>query len=144
MGNRYSREEQEQIKSLVKEGLTNREIAVQLGRPEAGIKNLRYRLDLTRDIKDSIRSLRNEKEGLEAQKEKLDWSIRDLSIEVRSLEEKRTRVGKALALEEKLLKMKIETQLTSLRMEKPELFHISGAEQIARLCIELLEKWLLS
>jgi hypothetical protein len=41
MRRRYSREELNQIKSLAEEGLTSREIAERLGRPEAGIRNAR-------------------------------------------------------------------------------------------------------
>ena len=107
MGSRYSREELEKIKSLVGDGLTNREIAVQLGRPEAGIRNLRYRLNLKMKKREDIRSLLSHKEGLEARIAELNQMIIELSNEVRSLEEKKKCLDIALREEERSLKRKI-------------------------------------
>ena len=39
MGKRYTKEEIDQIQALTDEGLTSNEIALQLGRPEAGIRS---------------------------------------------------------------------------------------------------------
>ena len=65
MGYRYSKEETDQIKNLIKQDLSNREIASKLGRSEAGIRNIRYRLSLKRKTRDELESLRNMKEKLE-------------------------------------------------------------------------------
>ena len=41
------------------------------------------------------------------------------------------------------MKMKIESQLVSLKIEKPDLFRITGAEQMGKL-VGVFLKWLLS
>ena len=64
MGKRYSKEEINQIQILTEEGLTSNEIATQLERPEAGIRNIRYRLNLKRETKESLQSLTKERKAL--------------------------------------------------------------------------------
>ena len=46
MDRRFTRAEKEQIKTLVSEGLTNKEIAERLNRTEAAVRNIRYRSKL--------------------------------------------------------------------------------------------------
>lgn len=67
MGKRYSKEELEHIESLVSEGLTNREIAIRLERPEAGIRNLRYRQGLKNKAKNETRKLFKQRDTLRVQ-----------------------------------------------------------------------------
>jgi DNA-binding CsgD family transcriptional regulator len=43
-------------KALTEQGLTSQEIASQLGRPEAGVRNIRYRMNLKREKKESLQA----------------------------------------------------------------------------------------
>ena len=54
MGKQYSKEEMEQIRTLANEGVTNREIASTLQRPEAGIRNIRYRQKLKAETPEKL------------------------------------------------------------------------------------------
>lgn len=143
MGNRYSREELGQIASLVDEGLTNREIAATLGRPEAGIRNLRYRLSLKGKARENFRCLHSQRERLEAQIEELNQSIIKLSGEVKCLEEKKAQIEIVLDADKESIEARIENELISLKTKKPELFYIRGEEQLAKLVGYFL-RWLLS
>jgi predicted transcriptional regulator len=115
VGKRYTREEISRIKALSEEGMTSQEIASQLGRPEAGIRNIRYRLNLKRETKESLQSLTNERKAL-AKK------VYDLRHETASLQIKKQDISKALTFQQQTLKTKLETTLRKLKHEKPELF----------------------
>ena len=140
MGNRYSKEELGSIEPLIMEGLTNREIALRLGRTEAGIRNVRHRHKLKRKTEDSIRHLHLQKEKIESEIDELKQAKTQLSTNVKSLEEKKEHL---LAFNEELAKKKIEETLIDLKIEKPGLFYISGEEQIAKLVGHFM-KWLIS
>ena len=140
MGNRYSKEELGRIEPLILEGLTNREIASRLGRSEAGLRNVRYRLKLKRKTTNAIRHLQLQKEKVESEIEELNQTKTQLSTNVKLLEEKKEHL---LAFNEDLAKKKIEETLIKLKIEKPELFYISGEEQIAKLAGQFI-KWLFS
>jgi hypothetical protein len=66
-----------------------------------------------------------------------------LSIDIESLVEKKRHYESLINLDESLLKTKIEDRLRELKIENPELFHISNEEQIAMLVGNVL-KWLIS
>ena len=141
MGNRYSKEESSQIESLVAEGLTNREIASKLGRSEAAVRNLRYRTKLQKKTRDDIGSLSRLKEKLESEIGELNQTKTSLSNDVRSLEERKEHLENLLTQES--TEKKMEDKLMELKLEKPELFYISGEEQIAKLAGYFV-KWLIS
>ena len=113
------------------EGLTNREIAAQLNRTEAGIRNQRHRMKLQADTKASLLSLLKEKKNLSTK-------VAFLKSEVRTLQERRDDISKILGTGEEALNKKLTTALTRLKDRKPELFNISGAEQIGKLVGELI------
>lgn len=140
MGNRYSKDELGSIEPLILEGLTNREIASRLGRSEAGLRNVRYRLRLKRKTGDSIRHLQLQKEKAESEIDELNQTKTRLSANVKLLEEKKKHL---LTFNEELAKKKIEETLINLKIEKPELFNISAEEQIAKLVGHFV-KWLVS
>jgi len=147
MGARYSREDLEQIKARIAEGLTNREIATGLGRTEAGIRNLRYRLKLEADTRETLQSLLRERKALSKKITGLDWSRAQLSSEIKSLQDKKDNISELLRIDEEALKERLKTALTELKHQKPELFHISGAEQIGKIAGYLTGafiKWLVS
>lgn len=137
MGYRYSKVELGRIKSLIQKGLTNREIALRLGRSEAGIRNIRHRLKLTRKTEDCIKSLQEQKKKIEPEIEELNQTKNQLTSDIQALE---TKKAKLLNFNEELMKTKIEDKLIELKIEKPELFYISGEEQIAIFVGHLLKR----
>ena len=140
MGNRYSKEEQERIKTLVNEGLTNREIAAQLNRTEPGIRNQRHRMKLETDTRASLQSLLHEKKTLNTQ-------LSNLRREVETMKARHTVISKILGTQEEALNKRLTTALTRLKDRKPELFNISSQEQIGKLAGNLtfaFLKWLVS
>ncbi len=131
MGNRYSKEELGSIEPLILEGLTNREIASRLGRSEAGLRNVRYRHKLKRKTEDSIRHLHLQKEKVESEIDELKQTKTHLIDELRPLEEKKNGYENLLTADMESIKDFIEDNLIELKIEKPELFSITGEEQIA-------------
>ena len=131
MGNRYSKEEMDQIQSLVAEGLTSREIASKLGRHEAGIRNIRYRLNLTRRVEDNITSLNKQQKDLQSKITELEKTIEHITNEIEVLEEKKERYESLLNSDKESIKKMMEDNFIELKIENPELFSITGEEQIA-------------
>lgn len=60
MGSRYTNEEISQIQALTQEGRTIKDLAEILGRPEAGIRNIRHRIRLKTKTKQTLKTLRTE------------------------------------------------------------------------------------
>ena len=143
MTSRYSREELKEIKSLLAQGLSSREIGSRLDRSEAGIKNVLYRFGLRRQLVDSIRLLCQKKEGLESKINELTQRKAILSSEWAGLEDKKERLESVLREKSESLKRKIEWKLLGLKIEKPELFYLSSQEQSAIL-VGYIFRWLFS
>ena len=143
MGIRYSKEEMDQIQSLVAEGLTSREIASKLGRPEAGIRNIRYRLNLRRRLEDNITSLNKQQKDLQSKINELEKTIEHLTNEIEILEKKKEQYKSLLNSNKESIKKMMEDHLIELKKEKPELFSITEEEQIAKLVGNFV-KWLIS
>ena len=135
MGKRYTKEEISQIQTLTEEGLTSNDIAYQLGRPEAGIRNIRYRLNLKRETRESLQSLTKERKTLTKK-------VSDLRIEVASLQKKKQDISKAMATQQQTLETRLESTLRKLKHEKPELFEITYREQRTQLTGELAGSFL--
>ena len=147
MGRRYSKEDLEQIKALVNEGLTNMEISNKLGRSEAGIRNIRYRLKLEADTRETLQSLLQEKDMLSKEIASLNRTRSTLSSEISSQQGRREKISGLLSLDEDALNDRLIKALTRLKDQKPELFYISGEEQIGKLAGQLTVtfiKWLFS
>ena len=125
MGNRYSKEEQERIKTLVTEGLTNREIATQLNRTEAAIRNQRHRMKLQADTKASLQSLLQEKKTLQTQ-------VSNLRREAETMQARRTVISKILGSQEEVQNKRLTTALTRMKDRKPELFNITDRSKTGR------------
>ena len=136
MGNRYKKEEMTHVENLVLEGLTNRQIALKLGRSEQAIRNLRYRLKLKTHTEDTIRSLTQSKKELETEVNKLVKNKNCLTSVIDVLEKKKRQIVNS---NETLMKKQIEETLVELKIEKPELFHITGQDQIAILVGRILK-----
>jgi hypothetical protein len=140
VGKRYTKEEISQIQALTIEGLSSREIADRLGRPEAGIRNLRHRMKLKTTTKETISSLRQDIRQLKQEKAGLR---RDIS----SMKRRRTDISKALQADEATLQRRLVITLTKMKHEKPELFNITLEEQIGKLAAEVtanLLRWITS
>jgi IS30 family transposase len=142
MGYRYTRDEISQVERLVSQGLTSREIAKRLSRSEAGIRNIRYRKKLIAETVEDIKSLQKEKKRLEDQIEGLDQTIALRSEYIKSLEDKKEHHEKILLSKEESMRKMIEDKLMALKLEKPELFYITEAEQIVKLGATIVS-WLL-
>ena len=135
MGKRYSKEEISRIKALTKEGRTSREIASQLGRPEAGVRNVRHRMNLKRETNESLQSLTQERNTL-AKK------VTSLRFEIASLQAQKQDISKVLTIQQQTLEKKLVASLRKLKHEKPELFEITDREQIAKLTGQLIGSYI--
>ena len=139
MGRRYALEEIHEIQALIKEGLTNRQIATRLSRSEAGIRNIRHRTKLKTDSTKNLQTL------LENERELTDQKSR-LQREITTLTGRRDELRSVLRMDEQALNQRLQTALTRLRDYKPELFRISSEEQLIKLVGEFTEafiKWLI-
>ena len=140
MGKRYTKQEIGQIQALTEQGLTIKQIAEALGRPKAGIRNIRHRTKLKAETRESIESLKHERRTLNDKVQELRW-------ELSTLQTRKEQVSKALNIEEQALYQKLYNALNQMKDQKPELFHISVEEQIAKITVQLAGsflKWLIS
>jgi transposase len=139
MPKRYKQEELKQIQNLVTQGLSNREIAERLGRAEAGIRNIRHRLKLKTNTQDQLGVLLQEKGELEKKVQEQRQTQTQLSWQLESLQKKRQETQTYLKLDQLILEQKLQISLIELKIKKPELFYMSGAEQIAKLAIHFIQ-----
>jgi hypothetical protein len=65
------------------------------------------------------------------------------TIQLSSLQNKRQETRACLELDQQTLQQKLQTALAELKVKKPELFYITGTEQIAKLATHIIQ-WLLS
>lgn len=135
MGKRYTKQEISQIQALTKEGHTIKKIAETLGRPEAGIRNIRHRNKLKTKTKLSLGSLKQDEKALTRRVSRLRQNIQ-------ILETRKDRVQQALQVEEETLNRKLYTALRKLKGQKPELFHITTEEQIGRIVVALTSSFI--
>ena len=143
MPKRYSQEEIKQIQNLVAQRFSNRDIAKRLGRAEAGIRNMRHRLKLKTNTQHQLQSLLQEKTKLEEEMQELRRSQAEETMQLSSLQNKRKETRAYLELDRLTLQQKLETALIELKNKKPELFYITGTEQIEKLATHFIQ-WLLS
>lgn len=126
---RYNKEELSLIKSLIEQGLSNKEIALRLRRSEAGVRNLRYRIGLVKKAEDEVEALfkrrdelRSEVEGLSEQREAL---IKDLS----KLNDEKDKLESIINADKIQLQNTIANILSTLKVMRPDLFILSPKEQ---------------
>ena len=143
MPKRYKQEETKQIENLVAQGLSNAEIAQHLGRAEAGIRNMRHRLKLKTNTQNQLQPLLREKKELEKKVQEQRQTQTQLSWQLESLEKTRQETQTYLKLDQQTLEQKLQTALVELKTKKPELFYVTGAEQIAKLGAYFIQ-WLFS
>jgi len=77
----------------------------------------------------------------------LNKKVQGLRWELSSLQTRKEQVSKALHIEKQALNQRLYKALTRLKDQKPELFHISVEEQIAKITVQLAGsflRWLVS
>ena len=140
MGKHYTKEEMERIKTLVSVGHTNREIAAQLNRTEAAIRNQRHRMKLQSETRDSLKSLLQKKKTLNTQ-------VFSLQRQIETMQIRRDDISKILGTKEEALNERLTKALSRLKDQRPELFNISPQEQIGKLAGAITAsflEWLIS
>ncbi len=130
MGKQYTEQEKQRIQELAEQGHTDESIAHQLGRSTNAIRNYRHRTNIT--TKETINI-----EQLKQEKQKLSQKNGELEKQMKQLETRRNQVGQALRIEETQLTQKLEAELVQLKNVRPELFEITGQEQLAKLTTQL-------
>ena len=130
MGKRYTKDEISQIQMLSGEGLTLRDIASQLGRPEAGIRNIRYRVKMKTSRRESIKQL-------SAKRQDLSQQVYRVGGELWRLESRAVDIEKALKVDEATLNTRLKTALRKLKDTRPDLFEITFEEQLGKIAAEL-------
>jgi len=129
LGHRYSKDEIGLIGSLVDEGLTDREIALKLGRSEAGIRNLRYRISLVKKVEDEMKTLLLHRDTLREAVKRLQHQQQTLTSEIPALEKKKQEITSILNLDTILLQNVLAQALTTLKLQRPDLFDLSREER---------------
>jgi len=138
-GKRSSRQELAQIETLTKEGLTCREIAQKLGRSSAAIRNLRYKKHLVAKAEDKTKALFQQRDELSNVVKSLQGEKRVLSFEIDYLKGEKERLEVAIRTDKGLLQETLAQGLINLKRQRPDLFTLSGPEQLARFLKVLLK-----
>ncbi len=139
-GRRYKKDETIQIEALIEEGLTSREIAQKLGRSEAGIRNIRYRKGLIKKAESETKVLYQQRDNLRNAVKGLEEQRRTLYNDVESLKAEKEKLELIIGIDKLRLQQTLAQALTNLKMQRPDLFILSGQEQMAMLLGELLKR----
>ncbi|MFC1803848.1 hypothetical protein ACFL0D_07790 [Thermoproteota archaeon] len=140
MGKRYTEQEISQIQALTNEGITDIEIAQRLGRTEDSIRNIRHRNKLRAQIKDSIETLRDTRK-------RLSRKIAKQQQDMTALQKRKQDVSQALQQDEIIFNIKLEEALRKMKHRTPELFYLTGQEQLIQLTAQIAGpflKWLIT
>ncbi len=132
-GRRTSKEELQQIEVLVEEGLTNREIAQRLGRSEAGIRNIRYRKSLVKKVEDESKILYQQRDELKRVVEILQGQKTLLTNEVAGLRNEKEKLEAIINSDKNELQGVLAQALMKLKQQRPDLFIITGQDQLVSL-----------
>jgi predicted transcriptional regulator len=145
-GKRTSKEELAQLEALTKEGLTCREIAEKLGRSPAAIRNLRYKKHLVSRAQDETKALFQQRDQLnnmmkilQGQKTMLAIDVDRLKKEVDGLKKEKERLEGIIILDKVLLQQTLSQALVNLKQYRPDLFTLSGPEQIGMILKAILK-----
>jgi len=140
LGIQYTPKEIEEIQALAEQGLTNQQIADKLGRTPAAIRNIRHRNKIKTQTKNTLQTLRT-------QKQTLMQSTGQLETQLSLLQSRQRQVKQALQLDEQTLNRRLEQALHQLKDRKPELFYTTVEEQVGKLAGEIAVnflKWIVS
>jgi IS30 family transposase len=132
-GRRTSKEEMQQIKTFIEEGLTNREIAEKLGRSEAGIRNLRYRKSLVKKAEDESKVLFQQRDELKRIVRILKGQKTSLTNEVTGLRKEKEKLEAIINSDKNELQEVLAQALMNLKQKRPDLFILTGQDQMVSL-----------
>ena len=132
-GRRTTKEELQQIEVLVDEGLTNREIAERLGRSEDGIRNIRFRKGLVTAAEDESKVLFQRRDELKRIVVNLNGQKTSLMIEVNRLKNEKERLEASINTNKSELQRVLAQALINLKQQRPDLFVLTGNDQIVSL-----------
>lgn len=130
-GRRTSKEELAQVEVLTKEGWTARDIAQKLDRSAAAIRNLRYKKHLAGRAEDETKALFQQRDELSNTVRGLQGEKRALVFEIDCLKGERERLEAAITAARNCLQETLAQRLITLKQQRPDLFTLSGPEQIA-------------
>ena len=129
-GRRISEEELQQIEVWVEEGLTNREIAQRLDRSEAGIRNIRFRKGLVTAAEDESKILFQQRDQLR----NVVWTLQGqktvLVTEINSLKNEKERLEASIKTDKTILQRVLAQALSNLKQQRPDLFILTGQDQL--------------
>jgi transposase len=138
-GKRTSKEELTQLEAMTNEGLTAREIAQKLGRSLAAIRNLRYKKHLITRAKDETKVMLQQRDDLRNMLKTLEGQKTTLAYEVDGLKKEKQKLESVINSDKSLLQTVLAQGLMNLKQQKPDLFTITGEEQMTRLVAQFLK-----
>src|SRR5271157_312575 len=129
-GRRTTKDELAQLEAFTKEGLTAREIAQKLDRSPAAIRNLRYKKQLAIRAKDEIKALFQQRDELIKVVKSLQGQKISLALEVEYFRNEKAKLEAAIATDKIRVEETLSRGLIDLKIQRPDLFTLSGPEQI--------------
>ena len=132
-GKRISNEELQQIEVFIEERLTNKEIGEKLGRSEAGIRNIRYRKSLVKKAEDESKILFQQRDQLRNAVWTLQVQKSLLVTEVNRLKSEKEKHEASINTNKTFLQGVLAQALINLKQQRPDLFFLTGQDQIASL-----------
>jgi hypothetical protein len=114
-------------------GLTARDIAKRLGRSPAAIRNVRYKKHLVVRVQDETKALVRQREELFNVVKFLQGRKTSLASEVEHLGKEKASLEAGIATDKTRLEQTLAQALINLKMQRPDLFTLSGPGQIAML-----------
>jgi IS30 family transposase len=132
-GRRTTKEELAQLEALTKEGWTARDIAQKLDRSPAAIRNLRYKKHLATKAEDETKALFQQRDDLRNALKTLQGQKTALAYELESLNKEKQKLEAIIYMDRTRLENALAQGLVNLKQQRPDLFTLSGPEQIAML-----------
>ena len=127
-----------QLEAMTEEGLITREIAQRLGRSEAGIRNLRYRKRLVKKTENETKVLFQQRDELQNSVKALQGQKTILAQEVTGPKKEREKLEATINVDKTQLYGVLAQTLTNLKQQRPDLFNLTGQDQIVSLARLLL------
>ena len=122
-----------QLEAMTEEGLTIKEIAQKLGRSEAGIRNLRYRKRLVKRTESDTKVLFQQRDELQNSVNALQGQKTILAQDVAGLKKESEKLEATINVDKFLLQEVLAQALTNLKQQRPDLFTLTGQDQIVSL-----------
>ena len=132
-GRRTTKQELAQLEALTKEGLTARDIGQKLDRSPAAIRNLRYKKQLIIRAQDETKALLRQRDELSKVVKFLQGQKTSLALDVEYFKNEKAKFEVAITTDKTLLEETLARVLMNLKLQRPDLFTLSGPEQIAML-----------